>query len=253
MQKYFVNSCLGIVGLSSFAPLIADSVCKYGPVVVECRARYRCWTFGHCLQALLILLVPEVECAVGSTGHEGALGGMEGDVIHRVDVVVFAVALEGEVLGMHGLVHVLHRHATLHRAHEIPRLVWEARDASCLVTQRRDQLLVHLVGFLEIENLDVPLSRAGHQQRVLHAQRVAFVREGLCVRWALLPQVPVPQRLVPASGDEHVEVVDPGDVADGGVVRGDLRELAGGQVPLLGLLVAAPGKHAAPVALPHAA
>jgi hypothetical protein len=67
-----------------------------------------------------------------------------------------------------------------------------------LVALEGPHLFVHHVGLGEIEDLDVALARAHHQERVLHAQRQALVRQRLCVRRRLLPQVPVPQRLVPA-------------------------------------------------------
>lgn len=77
-------------------------------------------------------------------------------------------------------------------------VVREARDGARLVLERTLHLLVNHIGLGEVEDLDVAIARTHHQERVTHAQRQALVRQRLRVRWRLLPQVPVPQRLVPA-------------------------------------------------------
>ena len=68
----------------------------------------------------------------------------------------------------------------------------------------------------------------------------------------LLPQVPVPQGLVPAPRHQHVHLLDPRHVPDRRVVPRHLLLRVAPQVPHLRLVVAAPGEDLGPVARPAA-
>jgi hypothetical protein len=72
--------------------------------VVEVCATDAAADFGVALETVLGILVPEVECAVAAGSAEGAVDGVEGDGVDRVDVGyvasvggVLAMALEREV------------------------------------------------------------------------------------------------------------------------------------------------------------
>lgn len=72
--------------------------------MVEVGAADATTDLGVALQTVLGVLVPEVECAVATGCAEGAVDGVEGNGVDRVDVghitgvgCVLAMALEGEV------------------------------------------------------------------------------------------------------------------------------------------------------------
>lgn len=90
-----------VVGVA-LAPVVADSVGENVSIVGEgCAGDWAadCWVS---LKAVLGVLVPEVECAVGSCGRKCAMDRVERDGVYCVDVGDVgsrwvAVALEGEV------------------------------------------------------------------------------------------------------------------------------------------------------------
>lgn len=101
MQHDLDGVVLRIV-LVALAPVVADGVGKDAAALVERRRRDAAADVGVALEAVLGVLVPEVERAVGAGGAEGAVDGVEGDGVDGVDVdgVVdggVAVALEGKV------------------------------------------------------------------------------------------------------------------------------------------------------------
>jgi hypothetical protein len=92
----------GRVVLVSFAPVVTNGISENGTSLVERGGRDGSAHIRIPLEPVLGILVPEVERAVGSSGAEGAVDGVEGDVIDGVDVdgVVdgrITVALEREV------------------------------------------------------------------------------------------------------------------------------------------------------------
>lgn len=92
---------LGVV-LVALAPVVANGVGEDAAVLVEGGGGDAAADVGVALEAVLGVLVPEVEGAVGAGGAEGAVDGVEGDVVDGVDAGDavdggVAVALEGEV------------------------------------------------------------------------------------------------------------------------------------------------------------
>jgi hypothetical protein len=103
VQHDFVG-VLGVIGSISLVPVVRDGVGKDGAVVVEVCTADAAADFGVALETVLGVLVPEVECAVAAGGAEGAVDGVEGDGVDRVDVGyvtgvggVLTMALEREV------------------------------------------------------------------------------------------------------------------------------------------------------------
>jgi hypothetical protein len=86
------------------APIIAHRVGKDVAVTGESGSGDGATDLGVALEAVLSVLVPEVECAVGAGGAEGTVLWVEGYGVDGVDLgdvarggVLLAVAFEGEV------------------------------------------------------------------------------------------------------------------------------------------------------------
>lgn len=98
VQHYLDRETLRVV-LVTLAPVVANGVGKDAAVLVECRRRDAAADVGVALEAVLGVLVPEVERAVGAGGAKGAVDGVEGDGVDGVDIYgvvdgLIAVALE---------------------------------------------------------------------------------------------------------------------------------------------------------------
>jgi hypothetical protein len=85
-------------------PIIAHGIRKDISIFAEARGDDAATDFRVPLETVFGILVPEVECAVGAGGAEGAVLRVEGDAVYRVDFcgfaggcVLLAVAFEGEV------------------------------------------------------------------------------------------------------------------------------------------------------------
>lgn len=95
---------LGVIPRVALAPVVADCVGEDVAVAGEGGGGDAAADLGVALEAVLGVLVPEVECAVGACGAECAVLGVEGDCVDGEDFddvalggVVLAMALEGEV------------------------------------------------------------------------------------------------------------------------------------------------------------
>ena len=89
-------------------PIIANRIRKNIPLPIEARRADAAAYFGIPLEAVLGVLVPEVEGAVATRCAEGAVDRVEGDGVYGVDFcgvpggrVGLAVAFEGEVFASH--------------------------------------------------------------------------------------------------------------------------------------------------------
>lgn len=72
--------------LIPLTPVVANRISKNGTVLVECRGSDAAAYVGVSLEAVLGVLVPEVECPVRPGGAEGAMNWVEGDVVDGVDI-----------------------------------------------------------------------------------------------------------------------------------------------------------------------
>jgi hypothetical protein len=95
---------LSVVPTVALTPIIANSVCKDVASAGKPSGGDASADLWVALETVLSVLVPEVEGAVAAGGAKGAVDGMEGDCIDRVDFcdvalggVGLAVAFEGEV------------------------------------------------------------------------------------------------------------------------------------------------------------
>ena len=221
-----------------FTPVIAAGVRKDVPTAIEVCADDRLARLRVALEAVLGVLVPEVERAVAARRREGAVDGVEGDGVDAVDVAgaavgeVLAVALEGEVGAVVLVLDVLDRAAALDAADCEARRVREALHRPRLPLERRLDRLVPLLRLVQVHHVDPPLSRAHHQQLVpavhgVHAV-LAVERRGGRGR----PEIPVFDLLVPAPCHDDGLAVDLATLYgfNSGVVRGDLLRAARGLV-----------------------
>lgn len=103
MQHNLVHPSLPTLPVP-LTPIIADGVGKDVPRPVEACGADGAADFRVAFEAVLGVLVPEVEGAVAAGGGEGAVHGVEGDGVDGVDVGDVArlrgglsVAFEGEV------------------------------------------------------------------------------------------------------------------------------------------------------------
>jgi hypothetical protein len=99
-----LDGILGSVSAKALAPVVANGVGEDVAFAGEARGGDGAADLGVALEAVLCVLVPEVEGAVGARGAEGAVLRVEGDGVDRVDFghvalggVLLAVAFEGEV------------------------------------------------------------------------------------------------------------------------------------------------------------
>jgi hypothetical protein len=88
----------------TFTPIIAHGVGKDISIFAKPCRDDAAADFRVPFEAVFGVFVPEVECAVGAGGAEGAVLRVEGDAVYRVDFcsfagrgVLLAVAFEGEV------------------------------------------------------------------------------------------------------------------------------------------------------------
>lgn len=101
MQHHLDGIALGVV-LVALGPVVTDSVGEDGTVLVEGGGGDATTDVGVALKTMLGILVPEVECSIGTGRAECAVDGVERDIVDSVDVGDavgwgVAMALEGEV------------------------------------------------------------------------------------------------------------------------------------------------------------
>lgn len=85
MQHDLGRVLLG-VELVALAPVVAHSIGKDRAVLIESSSRDASADVGVSLEAVLCVLVPEVERTIGASRAEGAVDGVERDVVDRIDI-----------------------------------------------------------------------------------------------------------------------------------------------------------------------
>jgi len=88
--------------LVTLAPIVADRVREDGTVLVECRCCDAASDVRVALETVLGVLVPKVECSIGTSSAECAMNGMERNIVDGIDIGDavgggVAVTLEREV------------------------------------------------------------------------------------------------------------------------------------------------------------
>lgn len=168
-----------VIGRVALAPFVADGIGEDISIAVEGRGRDGPADSRVALEAMLSVLIPEVEGAVAARGAEGTMHRMEVDRVHGVDIRGvagigrgFAVALEREVRGGILLLDVLDCAAALDAANGKPGCIREAADDPRLPLERGLHGLVELGRVVQVDDVDVPVRRADYQQLVLHVHRV---------------------------------------------------------------------------------
>ena len=101
-MEHDLGRILRVVALVALAPVVADGVGEDVATAVESCSRDAAAHGGIPFEAMLGVLVPEVEGTIAAGGTEGAMLGVERDIIYGVDLGGGAlrwipVALEREV------------------------------------------------------------------------------------------------------------------------------------------------------------
>ena len=232
MQHNLINLPLPALGIA-LTPIITDGVGKDVAIPVEAGGADGAADFRVALEAVLGVLVPEVEGAVAAGGAEGAVDRVEGDGVYGVDVRDVArlggglpVAFKGEVraggrvlvggafswdgwmsgglggggrLGLPGVFffNVLDCASAFYAADRETGGVAEAADHSCLPLQRALHRFVEFGRGVQAYDVDDSVRRRDHQELVLHIHAVDFVLTLHARDRCRLPQIPVFDRLVP--------------------------------------------------------
>jgi len=203
MQHNLVGSLRGVGGVA-LAPVVADSVGEDASGTVESSRGDGSADGRVTLQTVLSILVPEVEGTVATGGAEGAVDGVEGNGIDRVDIAdvavgrrSLAVALEGEVGGLVLLLDVVNGAAALNTADGVAGSIAEAADYPRLPLERGLFGLVDLGRVVEIDHVDVAVSGGNYQQLVLHIHTIDSLLALQRRDRGLLTQIPVLDCLVP--------------------------------------------------------
>ena len=185
MEHDVVLALCWVVVRAPPAPVVRHGVGQDGPVPVEAAARDGLGRRLHRLEPLLGVLVPKVVGAVRPNRGKSPIPRVEGDVVHRVNVVpVPPVALESEVglgvarilakpqrkvrkssaakreveaaqvLARRPYLHVVDRDPALDGSDEVSGPVREGRDRPRLELERGNHLLVDLLRRgLKVEDL----------------------------------------------------------------------------------------------------
>ena len=132
MQHDFIRH-LRHVALKTFTPIITHGVRENITRTGEISRADAAADLGEALKAVLSVLVPEMEAAIGAGGAEGAVLRVEGDSVNAVNVTDVAlrrgcraVAFEGEVRRRVFVLDVLDRAPPFDAPHRESRVVVEA-------------------------------------------------------------------------------------------------------------------------------
>ena len=166
MQHHFVRQLRGVRGIA-LTPVVAHSIGEDISIAVERgtgdSSPYRRIAF----QAVLSILIPEVEGTIAAGSAERAMDGVERDCVDGVDIVDvpiirrgFAMALEAEVGTRVFLFDILDGTATLDTADGKARSVCKAADYPSLPLERGLHGLVEFGRVVEVDDVDVPVSSA---------------------------------------------------------------------------------------------
>lgn len=103
-MKLDFDGVLLVVASIALAPVVADCICENVSVFAEACRNDAAADFRVALEAVLCILVPEVEGAVRASSRESAVLWVEGNGVYREDLCGFAsvgvglaVTLEREV------------------------------------------------------------------------------------------------------------------------------------------------------------
>lgn len=128
---------------------------------------------------MLGILVPEMERAITASSTESAVYRVEGNCIDSIDVADFTVvggrfpmALETEIGGGVLLFHILDGTATFDATDRKAGGIGEATDHSRLPLQRRLKGLIECGGIVEVNDINVTVGSANHEEFVLDIHRV---------------------------------------------------------------------------------
>jgi len=215
---------------------------------------------------MLCIFIPEVERAVAAGRAEGAVDRVERDVVHRVNVGnaalrLISVTLERKVQAGSAkvsrmkdlgerirkasprifILHILDCATALDATNSEPVGVGKAADHSRLPLEGALNRFVKLGGFVQVDDVDISVRRANHQQLVPHVHCVHSLLALQAPGRVGGAEIPVLDHLVPGPRNCHGCAVgfEVANAADWLVVSGDLDRLAGIEIQDFGSLVCA--------------
>lgn len=261
-MQFDLDRILCVVPAVALAPIVAHGVREDLAGTRETGRGDAAADFGVTFEAVLCVLVPEVECAVAAGGAEGAVDGVEGYGVHGVDFcdvarrgVGLAVAFEGEVEAGRGLallgwrsgdrvegglpgvlvLDVLNRAASFNRTYGETRGIAEAAHYARLPFQRAGNRLVDLCRICQVDHVDVSLCRCDDEQLVLHIHAIHALLSVQGTYGFSALQIPELDALVPGASRDVVFAarLEPAHALDGlamcfCLLRGDLAGCGGG-------------------------
>ena len=222
---------IGRPELAALAPIVRAGVRKHVALRVERGAGDRPVDGREALEALLVVLVPEVHHPVAADRGEGSVR-VEANVVDAVHVLLLPVALEGEgfLPGRYVLLEVVDPDTALDAADGEACHVREGRDASRLIFERA-LLPVHLPRRTRhVVGDDLPSGRGDDQDVLPHVEGVAPLGQVEGHGDGRAAPVPEFQLAVPPPADDHVGGGEVADAPDRGVVGADLLRHAVGRL-----------------------
>ena len=162
-------------------PVITHTISEYIPLSRKVRGRYRPSDFWIPFQSVLSILVPEVECPVGTSSAEGAMLRMEGYGVDGENVGIVAVAnarllgpmaFEREVRRAVFVFDILNGASALHAADGETTAIIEAGHHPSLPFQGRLDGFVEIGRVVKVDNVDVAIGGGDDEESVHHVQTV---------------------------------------------------------------------------------
>ena len=189
---------------------------------------------GETLQALFVVLVPEIYNSIASNCRKGSVTLVETNAIDGIDIVILPMTLECKrFLPVH-FGHIVNSHPPLDASHGIARRIRESGDASTLEFQRTFLPLMLLRLSLDIVRYNMPPSCGDHHQTIPHIQIVTFFGKLERPDGVGLPCIPKFKHFVPPSGNYQIGRGEEGYGFDGLIVRTNLlRDVVGGTLTQL--------------------
>ena len=172
VQHDFVHRLRRIEGVA-FAPIVADRVCEHGSRAIEVRAADRAPDLRVSLQAMFGILVPEVECSVGTGGAECAVLRVEADSVDAIYIAdvsgigwCLSVAFETEVRARIFFFDVLDRAAAFDAADCEAGCICETGHDARLPFEGGLESFVEYSWFVEVDDVDVAVCGADDEHLV---------------------------------------------------------------------------------------
>mmetsp|Transcript_31532 Transcript_31532/g.76271 ORF Transcript_31532/g.76271 Transcript_31532/m.76271 type:complete len:263 (+) Transcript_31532:538-1326(+) len=206
---------------------------------------------GETLQALLIVLIPEIHNAITSYSRKRPITLMKADAIHRVHITSLPVALECKRILPVNFGHIMNAHPPLNTSHGISGRIGKGSNAPTLKLQGTFLPLMLLRLTLDIVRYYVPPRGCHDHQTIPHVQIITLLRKLQCSHGIGLSCIPKFKHFIPASRDDQISRGKKCHGFDGLIMRTDLlRDVVGWtltKLPHAHGLIGSDGEDGAPI------